>query len=156
MKKRHKLLLAVVLTLLCIGASYPSDERPLRVGIFIGVDDVTLSQDVSKFALFKNYRHREVALKVSRSELISIVNSLMTRGFANDVSVKCPDGPGIPPQTYEIRITWPKKEIVHRWYHADGCQAPEKYLEVLNALERTHKQPLIRKFIDANREKLSF
>jgi len=130
MKKRHKLLLAVVLTLLCIGASYPSDERPLRVGIFVGVDGVTLSQDGSKFALFKNYRHREVALKVSRSELISIVNSLMTRGFANDVSVKCPDGPGIPPQTYEIRITWPKKGIVHRWYHADGCQAPEKYLEV--------------------------
>ena len=156
MKKRYRLLLAVVLTLLCIGASYPIDERPLRVGIFVGVDGVTLSQDGSKFALFKNYRHREVALKVSRSELISIVKSLMTRGFANDVSVKYPDGSGIPPQTYEIRIKWPNKEIVHRWYHADGCQAPEKYLEVLNALERTHKQPLIRKFIDANREKLSF
>jgi hypothetical protein len=152
MKKRYHLLLIVILTLFCVGSSYTTNEIPLRVGIFVGVDSITLSKNGSKFGLY-NYRPpTESPVKVSRRQLLSLADRLLSKGFADDRQVDYPGGSGIPPQTYEIRIKWAKQEIVRRWYHADGYQVPEKYLQVLEELQEKIKQPVLKKFIEQNRE----
>lgn|GEM_PF-2473625 len=152
MKKRYQPLVIVILSLCCLGSSYTTNEVPLRVGIFVGVDSITLSTNGSKFGLY-NYRPpRELPVKVSRRQLLGLADRLLAKGFADDTPVGYPSGNGIPPQTYEIRIKWTKQEIVGRWYHADGHQVPEKYLQVLEALQEKVKQPVLKQFIEENRE----
>jgi hypothetical protein len=152
MKKQSQLLVIVILSLYCLGSSSATNEVPLRVGIFVGVDSITLSTNGSKFGLY-NYRPpRELPVKVSRRQLLSLADRLLSQGFADDTQVGYPSGIGIPPQTYEIRIKWAKQELVRRWYQADGHQVPEKYLQVLEALQEKVKQPVLKQFIEQNRE----
>jgi len=123
------------------------------VGIFVGVESITLSTNRSKFGLY-NYRPpTEFPVKVSRRQLLSLTNSLLSKGFADDAPVgyPLPLSFDVPPQTYQIRIKWAKQEIVRRWYHADGYQVPEKYLQILEELQEKVKQPVLKKFIEQNR-----
>ena len=136
----------------CFGSSYKTNEAPLRVGIFVGVDSITLSTNGSKFGLY-NYRPpRELPVKVSRRQLLSLTEKLLSTGLADETQVADPDGFGIPPQTYEIRIKWAKQEIVRRWYHSYGHQVPEKYLQVLEEFQEKVKQPVLKQFIEQNRK----
>ena len=151
MKKRYHLLLIVTLSLCCFGSSYTTSEPPLRVGIFVGVDSITLSTNGSKFGLY-NYRPpTEFPVKVSRRQLLSLTNSLLSKGFADDAQVGYPRSFDVPPQTYEIRIKWAKQEIVRRWYHSPGHQVPEKYLQVLEEFQEKVRQPVLKQFIEENR-----
>ena len=151
MQKRYRLLLIIALGLCCVGSSPATSEVPLRVGIFVGVDSITLSTNGSKFGLY-NYRPPvERPVKVSRRQLLNLANSLLTKGFADDAPVGYPRDVDIPPQTYEIRIKWSKQEIVRRWYHSGGHQVPEKYLQVLEELQEKVKQPVLQTFIEQNR-----
>jgi hypothetical protein len=156
MQKQYRLLLTITLSLFCVGSSpTTTSEVPLRVGIFVGVDSITLSTNGSKFGLY-NYRPpREFLVKVSRRQLLSFTNSLLSKGFADDAPVGYPADGGIPPQTYEIRIKWAKQEIVRRWYHSAGHQVPQKYLQVLEELQEKVKQPVLNMFIEQNRETLA-
>jgi len=151
MKKRYHLLLIVTLSLCCLGSSYTTSEAPLRVGIFVGVDSITLSTNGSKFGLY-NYRPpRELPIRVSRRQLLNLTEKLLSRGLADESQVAYPDGSGIPPETYEIRIKWAKQEIVRRWYHSPGHQVPEKYLHVLEEFQEKVRQPVLKQFIEENR-----
>jgi hypothetical protein len=126
MMKRYHLLLTITLGLCCVGSSYTTNEIPLRVGIFVGIESITLSTNGSKFGLY-NYRPAtEFPVKVSRRQLLSLTNSLLSKGFADDAPVGYPRIVDVPPQTYEIRIKWAKQEIVRRWYHADGYRVTRK------------------------------
>jgi len=155
MKKRYYVLMTITLSLCCVGSSYTTKEAPLRVGIFVGVESITLSTNGSKFGLY-NYRPpTEFPVKVSRRQLLSLTNSLLSKGFADDAQVGYPRSFDVPPQTYEIRIKWAKQEIVRRWYHADGYQVPAKYLQVLEELQEKVKQPVLKKFIEQNRKTIA-
>jgi hypothetical protein len=77
---------------------------------------------------------------------------ILSKGLADETQVAYPDRPGIPPQTYEIRIKWAKQEIVRRWYHSSDHQVPEKYLQVLEEFQEKVKQPVLKQFIEENRE----
>ena len=151
MQKRYRLLLIITLGLCCVGSSPTTSEVPLRIGIFVGVDSITLSTNGSKFGLY-NYRTPvERTVKVSRRQLLNLANRLLSNGFADDAPVTYPRDVGVPPQTYEIRIKWTRQEIVRRWYHSEGHQVPEKYLQVLEELQEKVKQPVLKTFIEQNR-----
>jgi hypothetical protein len=139
----------------CLAFDPSTSAPPIRISLFIGVDAITYSTDGSKCALYAEYLDRELATKVSTSELAHVVSCLTGAGLLRERSRELGEI-AIPPQTYEIRIKWPDREFQCRWWHSHqcrgGCQVPSKYLDMLDDVPASWKTDILRKFIDVNRK----
>ena len=125
---------------------------PLRVGIFIGVDGVTLSADGKKFRFHADYYEREMFVPISPTELTDIVNQLRSAGLFEEAQLNSPFFISLP-QTFTIVIAWPDEQRSFTWIPGDECRVPEQYLQILEKLNRSAKQSLIQDFIAHNRQR---
>jgi len=136
----------------------PADTReyvtPLRIGIFIGVDGATLSADGKKFASYEDYDDREMLVSISPRELSDLVNQLRAAGLFEEAEVNSPFFISLP-QTFTIVIAWPDEQRSFTWIPGDECRVPDKYLQILERLNRRLQLTLIQDFIAHNRHRVS-
>jgi hypothetical protein len=132
----------------------PVDMRgsltPLRIGIFIGVDGATLSADSKKFAFYEDYADRETLVPMSPVELRTVVDELRSAGLFEEAEFNAPSFISLP-QTFTIVFAWPDEQRRFTWITRDECRVPEKYLQILERLNKNLKLPVIEEFIAANR-----
>ncbi len=127
---------------------------PLRIGIFIGVDGVTLSADGKKFGFYEDYDDREILIPVSPTELSDIVGNLRSAGLFEEAEFNSPFFVSLP-QTFTIVIGWPDKDRRFTWITRDECRVPEKYLEILQKFNRRFKSTLIQDFVSYSHRNVS-
>ena len=127
----------------------PETVTPLRIGIFIGVDAATVSADGQKFGLYEDYDDREMLVPISPTELSDVVNQLRSAGLFEEAEVSSPFFVSLP-QTFTIMVAWPDKVRRFTWITGYDCQVPEKYLQILERLNRNRKLKLIQDFIAYN------
>ena len=128
------------------------DLTPLRVGIFIGVDGATLSADGKKFEFYEEYLDRETLVPMSPAELSDVVKQLRSAGLFAESESNTPYFISLP-QTFTIEIAWPDQHRRFTWIPGDECRVPEKYLEILERLNRNRKLAVVQEFIDHNRRR---
>jgi hypothetical protein len=127
---------------------------PLRIGIFIGVDGATLSADGKKFGFYEDYFDREVFVPISPAELRDVVHQLRSAGLFEEAEFNSPFFVSLP-QTFSIVVAWADEQRRFSWIPGDECRVPEKYLQILERLNRTLKHRLIQDFIAHNRHRVS-
>ena len=136
-------------------AVVPSLDRrdsltPLRIGIFIGVDGVTLSADGKKFVPYEGYEDRETVVPMSPAELMDLAHDLKSAGLFEEAEFNAPIVVSLP-QVYAIVLAWPDEERRFMWISRDECRIPEKYLRIFEKLNVELRLPLIKEFIAHNR-----
>ena len=127
---------------------------PLRVGVFIGVDGVTLSADSKKFGFYEDYDDRETLVPMSPVELSNVVEQLRSAGLFEEAELNTPYFISLP-QTYTIVVAWPDEHRRFTWITRDECRIPEKYLQILERLNTNLKLTVIQEFIAHNRRRAS-
>jgi hypothetical protein len=127
---------------------------PLRIGVFIGVDGITLSADGKKFERYQAYKERENIIQMSPAELSKVAYQLITNGLLEEAEFNAPASIDVPPQTYTILLAWPDSVRQFTWASRDECKVPEKYLLILERLNSDLKLPLIKNFIASNRRQI--
>ena len=140
-------------------ASVPTPDireslTPLRIGIFIGVDGVTLSADGKLFGFYEDYHEREMLVPISPAELSEVLNQLRSAGLFEEAKFNSPFFVSLP-QTFTIVVAWPDQHRRFIWILGDGCSVPEKYLQVLERFNGDLKLKLIHDFIAHNRRGVS-
>ena len=125
-------------------------QLPLRLGIFVGVDGVTLSTENTKFDLFDEYRDREKAIMVSTAELSEMVDKLAAAGLLEERQSNSSYFISLPVNN-TFYISWPDRTRQFSWIHDSQCRVPEKYLSILEEVNVKHHDPLIKNFVDYNR-----
>ena len=133
---------------------YRDSLTPLRIGVFIGVDGVTLSANGKKFAPYEAYEDRETVVPMSPADLSDVARQLNSAGLFEEAEFNAPAVISLP-QTYTIVIAWPDEERQFQWISRDECSVPEKYLRIFEKLNRNLELPLIRDFIAHNRRQVS-
>lgn len=134
-----------------VGPLDNQDElAPLRIGVFIGVDGVTLSADGTRFVLFDEYKDRENVVLTSAAELTDVTHQLRSAGLFEEAQSNSPTFISLP-QNFSIVLAWPDKTRSFNWIPGDKCRVPEKYLRILEELNRNVHQPLLKNFIAYNR-----
>jgi hypothetical protein len=123
---------------------------PLRIGVFIGVDGATLSANGEKFAPYKAYEDRETIFLISPADLSDLARQLMSAGLFEEAEFNAPAVMSLP-QAYTIILAWPEEVRQFTWFSGEECKVPEKYLKILETLNRNHDISLIGKFIAHNR-----
>ena len=135
-------------------AIWPPDAQefsaPVKIGVFIGVDGVTLSADGKKFVLYEPYQDRETVVPMSPDELTELANQLRSAGLFEEAQSNAPAFVSLP-QNYTIVLAWPDKIRQFNWISGYGCTVPEQYLLILEKLNRNVKHPLLKEFIAHNR-----
>ena len=129
---------------------YQDSLTPLRIGVFIGVDGVTFSADGNKFALYERYEDRETVVPMSPAELSDVAHELRSAGLFEEDEFNAPAFISLP-QTYMIVLAWPDEVRQFIWISRDECRVPEKYLRILEELNRRDNLSLTRNFIAHNR-----
>jgi hypothetical protein len=134
--------------------AYRDSLTPLRIGVFIGVDGVTLSANGKKFAPYKAYEDRETIILMSPADISDLAQQLGAAGLFEEAEFNAPAFISLP-QTYTIVIAWPDEQRQFTWISRDECSVPEKYLRIFQKLNRNLELPLIRDFIAHNRRQVS-
>ena len=132
---------------------YRDSLTPLRLGVFIGVDGVTLSADGKKLAPYKAYEDRETVVPMSPAELTDVADQLRSAGLFEEAELNAPAVISLP-QSYTIVLAWPDEERQFTWISRDECSVPEKYLRIFEKLNRNLNLPLVRDFIAHNRRQV--
>ncbi len=126
---------------------------PFRVGLFIGVEGVTLSADASKFNLYDAHKDDEATLLVSQDEVSDIVGKLVATGLLEEAEMNSPAVVSSP-QNYTMIVAWPDRTREFNWTVRDECRVPEKYLSILEEVNNRRMVPLITRFFNHNRRGL--
>jgi len=127
---------------------------PLRIGVFIGVDGVTLSADGKRFGDYEGYEDREMVVPLSPAELLDLTHELKSAGLFEEAEFNTPYFISLP-QVHAIVLAWPDEERRFMWIRGDECRIPEKYLRIFERLNVDHGLPLIKEFIAYNRAQIS-
>jgi hypothetical protein len=132
---------------------YRDSLTPLRIGVFIGVDGVSLSATGKKFSPYEAYKDRETVVAMSPAELTDVAQELRSAGLFEEAEFNAPAFISLP-QSYSIMFAWPDEERQFTWISRDECSVPEKYLRIFEKLNKNLKLSLIRDFIAHNRRQI--
>ena len=126
------LILSVVTFAGCSRRPLSSTEAKARLGLFIGVDGQTFSEEGRGFRLFEGYFDHESILAVPTAQLELVIARLEKAGISSENEPQLQFVDFQLPLTYRIRLTSQTNDIERIWYHSlncrGGCQVPVKYL----------------------------
>lgn len=130
--------------------NYRDPITPLRIGVFIGVEGVRFSPNLSKFVLFAEFEKQENAAQMSPAKLAEVAIQLTRAGLLEENEFNNPVTISMP-AAYTIILAWPDEVREFTWTSQNECSVPGKYLRILDGLDRQFDLPLIRKFTAHNR-----
>lgn len=150
---------AAILLALLAGCA-PGERRPAPPGpgrtvvaIYTEVEGVSFSTDGEPYARFTDFIDREECIRMSREEVMKIVDALEREGLFKEENRKLKGVSRVkPPVQFRICIASPEKTKEILFLCALDQNVPDRYRQVLAGIPMSARPPTLEKFLLLNKD----